>query len=356
MTEPLLIRWSKRAGFAALLVMLFVGPPRIIAGQENSTAAEAARHDVRDSPQAPLNLPEYMGQLDQWASALETVKSDPAQVAQLRRQLPERWPVAAGEGPIQVSTSWLRAGLNDIAKDPGSAATAAGPLLQHVRAMRREAQDLLESRILPDSTARGKLDKILAQPEFGKVHGPTWLDRMADRISDWLDKMLERFGTGVSGHPRIVRWMFWLLLIGAAGVLLVWMTRRLLQRTGTERLSLPSPESDGPWSSRDLARQARAAAARGDFREATRFAYWAGIHRLEERGLWTADPARTHREYLRLVGSDQPQRQPLEALTRQFERVWYALEPASEGDYQFTVEQWERLGCAMPLGQTTNRS
>ena len=159
MTEPVLTSWRKRAGCVALFTILVCGLPPTVRSQDNSTAIVGARHGVpaQDSSHGPLNLPAYIEELDRWASAVESLKTDARQAAELRQKLPLRWPVAVGPHPVEVSTSWLRAGLNDIAKDPKS--SAAGPLLEHVRAMRREARDLAESRQYPDASASGKLDQ-----------------------------------------------------------------------------------------------------------------------------------------------------------------------------------------------------
>ncbi len=342
----MLMTYHKRAGLAAVFAVLLCGLPLVASGLENSRAVQ----------QQPLSLPSYIGELNRWASAVESLKADPEKARQLRQQLPQRWPVVAGPRPIEVSTSWLRAGLNTIAKDPKSTVENVGPLLAHLRALRRDAQDFSQGNQYPDGSAPRKLDEILARPEFNGVRGPTWFDRLVDRIQDWLAGLIEKFGTGLTGHQQIVNVMFWALLVGAAGTLLVWMARRLLQRSETQGFTLTSSGQGAARSSRNLAHKAGEAAARGDFREATRFAYWAAIHGLEEAGLWNVDHTRTHREYLRLIGSEKPQREPLAALTRQFEHVWYAVRPASEDDFQITLEQLEKLGCALPWERTTNRS
>ena len=64
-------------------------------------------------------------------------------------------------------------------------------------------------------------------------------------------------------------------------------------------------------------------AAKGQWREAIHFLYWASIARLESRRLWPADRARTPREYLALLAGTDPRKTNLTALTRSFERTWY---------------------------------
>ena len=76
------------------------------------------------------------------------------------------------------------------------------------------------------------------------------------------------------------------------------------------------------------------AAARGDWREAIHFLYWAAISRLEARRMWPTDRARTPREYLALVAADDARKPGLGALTREFELTWYGGRPAGESEYR----------------------
>ena len=52
-------------------------------------------------------------------------------------------------------------------------------------------------------------------------------------------------------------------------------------------------------------KDAQAMAAKGQWREAIHFIYWASIARLESRRLWPADRARTPREYLALLAGNR---------------------------------------------------
>jgi hypothetical protein len=90
--------------------------------------------------------------------------------------------------------------------------------------------------------------------------------------------------------------------------------------------------------------EARAAAAKGEWRDAIHLAYWAGISFLERQGMWKPDKARTPREYLRLLGTNE-YRETLNALTRIFELAWYANRGASERSFSETLQELEKLGC-----------
>ena len=325
----------KRFLYIAVLGACICGLSAVVLGQQKPAAVAAEA----------LTLPAYAQEIDRWTQALELLKAHPENAAALREQLPPSWPVAVGAERIEVSTDWLQSGLDAVEKDPRTSAEAARRLLGHLQAMRREAQDLAVGTQGIDATARGKLNAILARREFRGVHGPTWFDRMVERLRAWLAKWTSRLGIKLAGHPAIATAVFWILLICGIGGLLAWMVRQLLERSGTQSFQLRAPETHILDSRQQMA-QAREAAARGEYRDAIRLAYWAAIERLEELGLWSLDPTRTHREYLRLVRSDQPQREPLAVLTRQFELAWYAAQPSSADDFQTVMTQLEKLGCA----------
>jgi hypothetical protein len=91
--------------------------------------------------------------------------------------------------------------------------------------------------------------------------------------------------------------------------------------------------------------EARAAAAKREWREAIHLAYWAGISFLERQGTWKPDRARTPREYLRLLASGSEHRETLSTLTRIFELAWYAKKDADERTFSLTLQALEKLGC-----------
>jgi hypothetical protein len=183
-------------------------------------------------------------------------------------------------------------------------------------------------------------NQVLAGREFRNLkkadQGPSELEK----FGNWLNKFFEWLG-GKQVHAAWVgRALIWGFLLAVA-VGLAWM---LLQMERRWRVRL-IPESDGPAPTAASARDwqlwlkdAREAASNGEWREAIHFLYWAAISRLESKKLWPADRARTPREYVALVGSDDPRKPGLNALTREFERTWYGGRPAEETDYRRAEE------------------
>ena len=93
---------------------------------------------------------------------------------------------------------------------------------------------------------------------------------------------------------------------------------------------------------------ARQAGDQGDLHAAIRYAYWAGIARLQETRVLPADLRHTPRECLRMIPPDRPgYRTPLSSLTSSLERFWYAHRPASPDDLRESLNQLEALGCKL---------
>ncbi|MGD0098270.1 MAG: DUF4129 domain-containing protein [Terracidiphilus sp.] len=192
-----------------------------------------------------------------------------------------------------------------------------------------------------DHTAqRDAMKQILAGRDFRKLLQPTARDTFWEKAGEWLNRFWAR-AARITGQAawvgRLIVWGF----IVAICVGLVW---GLIQMERRWRLRLV-PETEaaaaGAASARDWQlwlKDARGAAAAGQWRDAVHFVYWAAISRLESKRLWPADRARTPREYLALVATEDPRRSGLATLTGSFERTWYGGRAAAESDYRKAEE------------------
>ena len=313
-----------------------------------------ARAGLAAEPKPELDLRGYLAELDRWGAAIAGVKQDPREAEALRKELPPRWTVRVEGQRYDVSTWWLRAQLQAVEKNPKSA-RSCDEIQQHIQALRAEALRL--SGLPPPAglEARAKLDAILQRPEFRNVHGPTWFDQLRERIRQWVEEMAAKVFGGMQSHPMTGKIIFWALISVLSLVLIVWMVRRLLAGQSPLTLTLDAGQQAAKtWQ--DGAREAFAAAARGDYREATRLAYWAGVYRFEELGLWKTDRTRTHREYLRLLPSSHPQHETFSEITRHFELVWYAKHEISADRFGTIIKNLERMGCVFPSRPVTGPS
>jgi Domain of unknown function (DUF4129) len=133
-------------------------------------------------------------------------------------------------------------------------------------------------------------------------------------------------------------------LMGLAGLALIYFAYRAIWSNRELERVVPT---DLPVSAKEWVvwlSEARAAAAKREWRDAIHLAYWAGISFLERQGMWKPDRARTPREYLRLLSTNE-YRETLTALTRIFELAWYANRGASERTFAQTLQELEKLGC-----------
>jgi len=296
----------------------------------------------------PLAIPTYIEQIDRWSADLAAAKDHPQELVHLRQEVPPYWLVQSDTAAVKVPADWLRTGL-ELASDNADAREEEIEDLQlHLQAMRKEAR-ALATGLPPDSSAPGKLRGILARPEFRQAQGLNRVERAMERFRRWLADLLSRLTSRLAGHERMIRIVGlvpWAVLIIAVGILLAWMARRLLKRSPVRGLRLNPSETPLAPSCQLLTQAARQAAAAGSYRDAIRLAYLAAIYRLEDLHFWTVDPARTHREYLRLVRRDQAEHEPLARLTREFELAWYGARQVTQNDSITALAQLERLGCA----------
>jgi len=295
--------------------------------------------------------------------ARNTKTCDPAQVGE-----DDRIPIAANPDHRLVRYGWLRMLLSqaqeaqssqaqkkDKTADDSAAKSAkdvketitgqTGPpkpttteLLQ--AAEKRLAYDLAQTDA-PIAAAsahpqeRETMRQVLAGRDFRNLEDPTLREKFLEKLGAWLNRILDSISRIVPESVWVGRVVFWGFIFVVC-VALVW---GLLQLERRWRIRL-IPDSDSPAAGAASARDwqlwlqdARQAASAGLWREAIHYLYWASISRLESRRLWPADRARTPREYLALVGPEDPRKPGLATLTGSFERFWYGGRSAARSDY-----------------------
>jgi hypothetical protein len=291
---------------------------------------------------------------------------DPAQVGPDNRV---QWPPgSASPGPAsqtrEVRYDWLRSVLARAAKKsdaPEKSVFAAIPGTDNKPASVDELLSAARQRLLDDATQAGSplapnpdysserasMNSILAQRSYQRVTQVSALARFREWLGNLLDKLfsgLIRFGA----HAPWIAWLLRILLLVAICTALAWFLLRI-ERHSRIRLIPDIEPAPGAPSAREWQlwlRDAQAMAAKGRWREAIHFVYWASIARLESKRLWPADRARTPREYLTLLAATDPRKSNLKELTRSFERTWYGGRAAQASDFNAALEQAAALGVA----------
>lgn len=296
----------------------------------------------------PLSLDQYMAQLERLSQAAADMPSHPEKVLEVRASLPREWAVETPSSMIEVSAGRIEQSLKRWDEEKDKRKEIAQRIQADLAAMRQQALELQAApQGVSSATAEAKLKEVLSRREFESVRPPSWLDEQLAKFKRWLAEMWDKLFGGLHVSKSVGSAISW-TLIGFAFLVLVWViARNLLAQSRAFGLHLQAPLRTHK-SSREWANAALAAANAGDFREAIHCAYWAAVYRLDEAGVWTLDPTRTPREYLRLLKADVPQRPAMREITRNFEVVWYGAKPASAGDFRVAVNELEKLGCHLP--------
>jgi Domain of unknown function (DUF4129) len=327
----------------------------------------------------PMSLEAYKAELNRVEQAIENQRDHfqppPGHAESLNVELPEVWYVEAQGQRFEVPTSELKIYLEDNAQRPTERKVALNADIARIRALAKGAEKLESARgAQPADAAHGKLKEILSRSGFNRAQErKSWIGELWEKFVLWVEGLLDRLFNAVSAS-RPVRNMILYGVIVIGFIALGWILIRVLGGVARrENLRLEPPAFPVKTSSQ-WAREAVAAAGRGDYREAIRCGYWAGVYRLSEIGILELDPSRTPREYLRLLSASRPsgdgafaaaaistapviladpavraaRTQALSALTRNFESVWYADVPATEQDFTSAVAELEKLECRLP--------
>ena len=197
--------------------------------------------------------------------------------------------------------------------------------------------------------------QVLSRPEFATETGPSWFDREVARVQDWFLRLLvgmDRLGTH---HPWLAPLLEWACFLLAAGGLVFFVRRSLARANLRISLGEATPPS---WSGREATGWARLAEQYGAdaaWRDAVHCLYWAAIVSLEERRAWRPDPARTPREYLRLLAPASAAQTALREITRIFERLWYGHAEATGEDFAAAKTALATIAAANLKPEATTR-
>lgn len=296
----------------------------------------------------PLDLQGYAAELGRWSASASRLRDHPEEAATLRRQLPDHWKVAIDEQRFVVSTKWLGDMLDRLAASPNSAIEISEEIGSRLGSMLQDSQDLAQISEPNPQLARAKLGVILRRREFRDVRTPNQMESLWDRLVDWVWRFIGKLFSHVGSHPAVASVFLWVVVVALSLIFLGWLIYSLTHLSLAPVAFRPSPApAEGaipPGTWQEWAGQARAAASRGEYRDAIRIIYGAAVRRIEESGTWQVDASRTHREYVRLLPKDSSQRPPLVAITTSFERVWYGSVQATSADCDVALSELESLG------------
>lgn len=262
----------------------------------------------------------------------------------------ERVTVPGETNTRQVSYAWLRRVFEHVGDGkhplkPGEAAPLLDAAAERIRLEQSQAPGgaVNPTLIGADRATQSALSSILARAEFRRSER-SLTQRVLQAIELWINHRLSGLAEYSSHRRWLGRVLVWGLLGFACAGLAVWFVRQTRRARGMHVGDAAAIEMTATLRSWERWRQeAEEAAAQQRWREAVRAFYWATIARLESRGQWPADRARTPREYLRLLLPDHPKHHDLRLLTRRFEACWYGASSATQPDCEAARQLFDRL-------------
>lgn len=309
----------------------------------HSEPCEESLPDKSASSDGSLTVAQYKTELDRLIGATDADELGPDQARNLNLTVPLKWTVASGEQSFVIDAVWIKLQLGNIKADKTDENKKIFHSLHTRLNEMRETADRFDSTQIDAKSEQAVLTAILSRNEFNEVHGATWYDRLKAKVVQWLFNLISRL-FGSQAFPTVSRIFVW-MLVTAALIVLAIMIYRVMKNNARIEGFVPKivPVSAKPWSEWML--EARAAAMKGDWREAIHLSYWAGVSLLEARGMWKPDRARTPREYLRLLSAASEFHPTLTQLTRRFEVTWYGYKVADEQAFTQALAELEKLGC-----------
>ena len=294
--------------------------------------------------EAPISLADYKSRLDLYSAEIQKVTQHPEYAVDFYREVPTSLQVQTQSGTVTVSLEFLHKELEKYLKAaPAFKPNIISQLGDRIKAMRTEADKFEQARD-GDSAARDRLNQILAAREFGRVHGPTELELIEERIKAWLNEKLDKLFPTAPDLDQLGQIFVWIVIAIVTAILAVWLYRQSRERLLEQpREVLPFMPSARSW--RSWLEEARQKAAQGEWREAIHLGFWAAVSRLESDGVWRPDKARTPREYLNTMPAASESKPSFAAVTKTFESAWYGGRPASATDFERFVTELENLGC-----------
>jgi Domain of unknown function (DUF4129) len=289
-----------------------------------------------------FSVPEYIAELEAVEAALATGATGASDRADaLLDHLPEFWRVDGNGRVFEIPADWLSREFRRWRATRDAA--AYDRMLARLETLRSEARHFQESPA-DFSQPRSVAAEILNEREFRNVHGPTWIDRLRQRVYQLMNRLFAGMYES-SAFPTISRTLVYVLLAAAGITAIVWLSRfrrRPAQAQLQSAVDGAAPETVA-WT--HWLAQADAAAAAGRWRDAVHCSYWCAVSFLEKNGAWSADRTRTPREYVRLLPQSSGARPALAALTRLFERVWYGTDQANADAFAEVTTHLKKLGC-----------
>jgi hypothetical protein len=210
------------------------------------------------------------------------------------------------------------------------------------------ASQVMAANVLPSHEVRTNVADILSGNTYASDPVPP--PSVVDKVIDWLQNKLKALHwKPASGKPwtvsqKVVNYVFYGLVIAIVAIIVAFivnyvmgMEPRRVRAVPQTNLATTAEEASliAGRNHQRLLEMAGEAAGAGEYRNALRLTYLSALVHLESEGIIRLVRSATNWDYNRVLRDANHPTAPLfEPLTRDFDRFWYGVRPASESDYQ----------------------
>lgn len=282
-------------------------------------------------------------------------------LTEIRKDFPAGATVEFGSEKFEVNNSWLLEKLKQIETEkPNSDKQQAviKEVLERFGAVEKKL-DELEKQAAGNRSKdedKQKLGEILNRPEYQKPEPPkeNVLQRLWREFTEWLESLFpkssppQREATGTPALSFTLQLLVYGAVFALIGFLLYrfapFLFERFRQRERREKKErvILGEKLAADETSEKLFAEAESLARGGNLRAAIRKGYIALLCELADRKVIGLSKHKTNRDYLRDVRRRPELHQNMNALTNNFERVWYGSEEAEAQDWEAFREKYEQ--------------
>jgi hypothetical protein len=218
---------------------------------------------------------------------------------------------------------------------------------------RASENDFQEKYNLPKSPDT-LLKEILSRPEFQEDETQSFIDRQLERLYRELARLFARILKSLPAvespqiDERVGRTIIKMILVGAAGLLVLYVLARVFSLVAKRRLfsdtdsQTPEPGKHGLTGSRNSWDHALMLAEKADYGEALINLFRFAVLKLDEQGILLFHSRKTNREILESIKSD-PLREIVGEMVPSFNRVRYGEASCDRLEYEHFLGLCRRL-------------
>jgi hypothetical protein len=339
------MRNGKLIRLAKILVFIlaFAAPAFAVNLSEYRTKIEKAKDEL-----------EFLLSHDETETEAEIRAEERESLAKVSSILPPTETIELQDARFEADHGWLFSRLKNFSEEPVLAKRQAilREVVERLEAVEYKLEELEKQEISKRAKDedKQKLEEILRRAEYGKPEEKkkTWLEKSIDDFFKWLSSIFPNTPSVQENKSTtqplsfVLQLVLYALVLGVIAFLLYrfapFLHQRFLNRRKTEKKArvILGETLSADETSHNLFNEAERLAREGNLRAAIRKGYIALLCELSDRKIIGLATHKTNRDYLRDVRKRPELYQNMNALTNNFETVWY-------GFGKTETEDWEKF-------------